>query len=419
MAIITLFDKSFVQSLTVDESVWFDRFFYAVVCPIFYVETLADLSKKPRGDRTADGEVRIIADKFPEMSGTPCADHFNMAVSNILGVFQPPMDGRIPRSGGRNVWDGNRVGIVFDESPEMAAFRRWQNQEFYEVERRFAAGWRAALDVTDLTQIAAALRGAGLNTQSCKTLADVKHLADELIQSGDKAFDRLRFAVEFFGIGPQHHKQIVQNWSLSGKPPLHEYAPYAAFVLTIEVFFHIALAAGLISPDRASNRTDIAYLFYLPFCMTFVSSDRLHRRTASLFMRPDQEFVWGIDLKADLARLDAHYKATLSESERERGLIGLVHAPPADGGYLVTKLWERHLRPEALHEGNVLESMSPEAQAKLVNELTALTQGAPLPGNVKAPDDDAVEAVSVERRISKRKGNWWQLPKDYQDLSGL
>ena len=409
---MSLFDKSFLQSLTVDESVWFDRFFYPVVCPIFYVETLADLSKKPRGALTSDAEVRIIADKFPQMSGTPCADHFNMAVHNILGVFQPPMDGRIPRSGGRNVSDGNRIGVVFDEPPEMAAFRRWQNQEFYEVERRFAAGWRAALDVTDLTQIAAALRGAGLNTQSCKTLADVKQLADTLIQSEDRAFHRLRFAVEFFGIGPQHHKQIIQNWNFSGKPPLHQYAPYSAFVLTIEVFFHIALAVGLISPDRASNRTDIAYLFYLPFCMTFISNDRLHRRTASLFLRPNQEFVWGIDLKADLARLDAHYKATLSETERERGLIGFVHAPPADADFLVTKLWKRYLRPEALHEPNVLESMSAEAQAKLVEKVTALTQGAPLSGDVEAPDDGAVEAVSVERCITKRKGSWWQLPKD-------
>jgi hypothetical protein len=65
---------------------------------------------------------------------------------------------------------------------------------------------------------------------------------------------------------------VSARFDFSGKAPLHEYAPYAAFVLTIEVFFHIALAAGLISPDRASNRTDIAYLFYLPFCTTFVST---------------------------------------------------------------------------------------------------------------------------------------------------
>lgn len=93
MSIITLFDKSFLQSLTVDESVWFDRFFYPVVCPIFYVETLADLSKQPRSDRSAEAEVRIIADKFPQMSGSPCADYFNMAVVDILGVFHVPLNG--------------------------------------------------------------------------------------------------------------------------------------------------------------------------------------------------------------------------------------------------------------------------------------------------------------------------------------
>jgi hypothetical protein len=260
-----------------------------------------------------------------------------------------------------------------------------------------------------------ALRSSGVTTQSCKTLADAKHLADALIQAADKAFDRLRFAVEFFGVGQQHHKQIIQNWESSGKPPLQEYAPYAAFVLTIEVFFHIALAAGLISPDRASNRTDIAYLFYLPFCMAFVSTDRLHRRTAPLFLRPDQEFVWGIDLKADLARLDAHYKSTLSEADRERGLIGLVGAPPTEGGHLVTELWKRHLRPEALDDRDVTEGMSAEAREKLAEELTAFTKGAALPRGAEALEDDTIEAVSIERRITKRKGSWWQLPKDLQN----
>jgi hypothetical protein len=187
-----------------------------------------------------------------------------------------------------------------------------------------------------------------------------------------------------------------------------------AFVLTIEVFFHIALAAGLISPVRASNRTDIAYLFYLPFCIAFVSSDRLHRNTAPLFLRPDQEFVWGIDLKADLAHLDAHYKASLSEAERERGLIGLVGAPPADGGYLTTELWKRHLRPEALRDRNGAEGMSAEAKAKLVEELSAITEGTPVGADI---DEDAIETVSIERRVGKRKGSWWQLPKDLQETT--
>ncbi len=45
MGPILLFDKSFLQSLTVDEAVWFDHFFLTNVCPVFYVETLADLKE--------------------------------------------------------------------------------------------------------------------------------------------------------------------------------------------------------------------------------------------------------------------------------------------------------------------------------------------------------------------------------------
>ena len=48
MGPIALFDKSFLQSLSVDESVWFDHFFLPVVSPLFFVETLADLAKAPR-----------------------------------------------------------------------------------------------------------------------------------------------------------------------------------------------------------------------------------------------------------------------------------------------------------------------------------------------------------------------------------
>jgi hypothetical protein len=35
MGPIALFDKSFLQAISLDESVWFDHFFLAVVCPLF------------------------------------------------------------------------------------------------------------------------------------------------------------------------------------------------------------------------------------------------------------------------------------------------------------------------------------------------------------------------------------------------
>jgi hypothetical protein len=68
MGPIALFDKSFLQSLSADEAVWFDHFSLPVVCPIFYVETLADLAKEP-GKRFAEEIVADISRKFPEWSG--------------------------------------------------------------------------------------------------------------------------------------------------------------------------------------------------------------------------------------------------------------------------------------------------------------------------------------------------------------
>ena len=50
--------------------------------------------------------------------------------------------------------------------------------------------------------------------------------------------------------------------------------------------------ADLISKDRPSNRADLAYLSCLPFCMVFTSNDKLHAKTARLFLRAEQEFVW-------------------------------------------------------------------------------------------------------------------------------
>ena len=45
---------------------------------------------------------------------------------------------------------------------------------------------------------------------------------------------------------------------------------------------------------------DVCYLFYLPFCQFFVSNDWVHKQSAPFFLRADQSFVAGGDLKAAL-----------------------------------------------------------------------------------------------------------------------
>jgi hypothetical protein len=57
MGPITIFDKSALQALSLDEAVWLDAFFFANVVPVFYVETLADLEKEVAEGKTAEQVV--------------------------------------------------------------------------------------------------------------------------------------------------------------------------------------------------------------------------------------------------------------------------------------------------------------------------------------------------------------------------
>src|ERR1035437_8416665 len=99
MGPITLFDKSFLQSLNIQEAVWFDQYSLANVCPMFFAETLADLSKEGRRGRTAAEEVAIIAEKFPEIGGVPCAYHVDLIYADLIG-YSVPMTGQVPVSEG-------------------------------------------------------------------------------------------------------------------------------------------------------------------------------------------------------------------------------------------------------------------------------------------------------------------------------
>lgn len=412
--ITTLFDKSFLQSLSVDESVWFDQHFLPVICPIFYLETLADLAKQPSERGPAENQVRNIAAKFPEMRGYPCASHFTMAVGDLLGK-NVPMDGRVPLAGGRYVQSGKNRGTVFDESPEVLAFIRWQRGEFLALERLYASGFRRALADLDLRAQRETLRAFGVDGRVVTSLDDAKAIASGIMTGDGKRFERLRAAVMFFNV-PQHlHEPILRRWNEAGCPSLPEFAPYTAYALTVELFFQMALAGDLISTDRPSNRMDIAYLFYLPFCQVFISGDRLHRRCAPLFMRPDQEFVWAHDLKADLTKLNAYYLA-LPEAERDRGVMKFAHLPPKEGDFLVARIYDRF--GEHWRQGREeVQLRDREDEKALIDEMMAFTKSTdtiPAPADT---DDPSLNCHSLTRQVHKQKGSWWQLPRDYPEHS--
>lgn len=411
MGPIALFDKSFLQSLSVDESVWFDHFFYSNICPLFYVETLADLTiGTSLSGRTAEQAVRIIADKTPVLAGAPCVHHRELCISSLMG--QPvPMNSQIPRAGGRPVQspEGER-GLVFDESPEAAAFTRWQHEEFQQIERRYARRWREMLSNLDLPATAARMRILGIDSKACSTVEQAHAIANQLVHGRREPFLQMELLFSFLDIPPELGRPILQRWTIDQNRPLAEYAPYAAFVLTVEIFFQIALAANLISEGRSSNRVDISYLCYLPFCMIFISSDKLHKKCAGVFLRKNQDFVWGPDLKAELAHQNSEF-AKLPPDVLETGLLKFARAPLGKEGNLVQRLWDRHTTGwRQRDQKNV--GLTPEAENVFVEKMRSFAKAPTAPPSVEDDDGAVLDQIAIRRLVPQRKGNWWLLPKD-------
>jgi hypothetical protein len=78
---VTLFDKSALQSLNVDEAVWFDSFYQTVISRLFFVETLADLSKEVEAGRTPE---QVVA-KTPETGSVVSVDHWHLRLADLDG----------------------------------------------------------------------------------------------------------------------------------------------------------------------------------------------------------------------------------------------------------------------------------------------------------------------------------------------
>ncbi len=405
----SLFDKSFLQSLSIDESVWFDQFYVANISPLFYVETLADLAKEMSCGRTAEQIVKEIASKTPELGGSPNVHHMELFHASLMGQ-KIAMDGRVIIAGGRPVKSGNKSGVNFDISPEAQAFSRWQNGDYLWIEKEFSKKWRTHLKAMTFDSSSTYAKKLGIEIDQCKNIGDAYEVASKIVSTKGKPYELMEFVLTSLAIPREYHQEIVRRFQLSGFPPFSTFAPYAAHVVKVEVFFHISVSRGFISSERPSNKIDISYLHYLPFCQLFISGDRLHRRVSPLFMRKDQKFIWAPDLKFDLASLNNYY-LNFPEKIRNQGIMAFASRPPTDGVFLTAKLWD-NLGEKCGPENNIGLPLSNQSNKKLLTYLKGFTEAPRLSPELVDFNPDEADSLSIQRSIKKKKGSWYQIPKD-------
>lgn len=412
MGPISLFDKSFLQSLSVNESVWFDNFYLVNIAPIFYIETLADLSKQMKSGRTAEQIVGEIAAKTPETGGVPNVHHMELYLSSLMGNTIT-MDGRPILAGGRPVKHEGKRGFNFDISPEAKAFGRWQEGEYLQVERDFAKSWRAQLQSMTFEGSAIYAKKLGIDIQQCKNINDAYTAASKIINTTGKPYELLEFVLTSLAVPQEYHQTIVKRYQLTGFKPFGVFAPYAAFIAKIEIFFHISVSRGFIGSNRPSNIIDVSYLYYLPFCQIFISNDKLHRSIAPLFMKDNQKFIWGQDLKEDLKNINKYYML-FPDEVKEMGISSFASSPPPDGEFLTSKLWD-FMNPKWRDNDKNRTEPSDEANEKLLKHLKGFTKAETLPPEEVDFDINDIEGLSLQRNIHKKKGSWYQVPKNLKN----
>lgn len=409
MGPVLIFDKSLLQSLNPDESAWLDHFFLTNITPIFYVETLADLEKEVQSGRTPEQVVGNLAYKTPDSSSKPNVHHITLLCGELSGFGIDMRYGRPIVPGAQKVELENKKGIIVRPSPEEEAFARWEREEFLDLERTFAAKWRQGLAEINNDKLYQEARELVERKGKPKTMAQAKELADALLAERDPELLMLE-GMALFGVPIEVQKNALSRWDKAGRPTLRKMFPYFNHLLAVENFFYIAVGSDLISKERASHRVDLAYLYYLPFCMVFSSYDKLHIQMVPLFLTDQQTFVAGKELKDDLAKLDAHY-SELPENVLIRGLYNFAPAPPRNNDFLVTRLWNKYMNWEGMK--SVEESGGPTTeQIDTVNMLHDFERNA-APTSADFVSDNS-DVVIIERRVFLQKGKWRRFPPEVE-----
>ncbi len=412
MGPIIILDKSTLQSLSINESALLENFFLTNITPLLYAETLADLEKQPKGNRTAEEIVADLSSKTPELNSYPNIYHRTLIKNNLLGRHIEMANFPIIRGGQPKIDPDGKVGIHFNEFPEISMMQRWYEGKFEDAERRIARRWRESLSNMDFDINIGLAKNVIPQDRRFRSLEEIKAFVDDFVQQPGEEI--LHLALQLFGVPRDSYSKVIRSYEQTGYTRFIEFTPYAAYVLKVDLLFYIGILNDLISKERPSNWIDIAYLYYLPFCMVFSSNDKLHARTAPLFMEIGQTYIGGNELKQGLRELDHYYTEHLDEIESV-GLIQFAPYPPSDMHNSVTRLWDvylpgwRELNLEQIKKNtNTLQDGS-----DIVTRLKkAQTQSIPLGIHV---DSEAADYSMISRMARIRKGKWRIMPPGVED----
>jgi hypothetical protein len=372
-----LFDKSALQALSQAEARTTATHYYLVYAPILFAEILGDLKKFPSAE-DQKREVSKVASKMPGGESCFTAHYGILLEANLLG-HHIQMDGRPVLLGGIDVRDSlGRRGTFFEEQPERDALRRWLAGKMSEAEALLSNRWRESTREFSLEK----LRSSTLRNSVIRTFESLMVSVESLCNDPCRRLENLQWIITEGGIGEKAGINIFNRWLALGMPSLKDFAPFAYYCLRVFAAFYLGIANDLVG-TRSTNRLDLEYILYLPFCKVFCSGDRrFHSKLAPLFLEPDQDFVDAQVLKNDLSRIHNHFASLTTEDRKSyREKFGLY--PPDWDDSFTNSVWKKHMKPRSEYKRLTLDA---DGEEKLMEHIRPMMEAIKA---ARRPRDDA------------------------------
>ena len=215
-------------------------------------------------------------------------------------------------------------------------------------------------------------------------------------------------------IPDKYISDINKRWRGLVYPSFEVFAPYAAYVLKVDLLFYIAILRGFISKERPSNKIDLSYVYYLPFCHVFVSNDNLHNRLTNVFKRENQTFLNGNDLKSSLKSINEFYLQHKDEIEK-LGTVKFTAYPPEQNESVVCQMWDKYCPKWRLNLRSHNQTENNAKDSGLLDYIKKQTFNSESidPSTIKSSDD--ANFVTIKRSVPVRRGSWRILPKGIEN----
>jgi hypothetical protein len=271
------------------------------------------------------------------------------------------MTGTVPVGGSHvHSLEGGKY-VAYDSTPQQRMWMKWASGDFSPVENSIAELYRSQLRNIDLDTLASGWKEFVRDwLGNPKNFEELLSGIDGVLASTERRDRReaLRVMYDLVAVGDDLKRAAYDFFDQNPSVSIVDRLPFSAHLLRVYMAYACSLARGFAGP-RPTDRVDLQYLFFAPFCQVFTSSDRFHR-TFWPAATSRAIFVWGPDLKRDLARrAKLRTSMTAEDWKQHRRSYGLHPVPVPDS--VVSDAWNRQMGSPHPYD--------PDQQAKRIEDL--------------------------------------------------